>query len=331
MNNRKEFRSLEEQIEILKNRQLNIENEDFAKQILMKENYYSLINGYKDPFIKDKKDNKDEDEFITNAKFEEIYSLFEFDRKLRSMILSEILKYESSLKTKIAYYFTEKHSEANAYFDVNNYNKNIDIHQIIQTISYLSSTIKRYSTKRYSGMKNNKTDRDQHAINYYYHEYKEVPLWVLINFLTFGNIQYLYDILEEDLAREIALEFGNEYNNAYNEDVELNTGIIKEINKMFTIFRNVCAHEERFYNTSLRKGVKTSFLNDYYKSKFDGRRLYTLLGFLRFIINKEDYEILINNLYKEIGILSECLSSISVGKITYQMGLPGNWEKNLLP
>lgn len=47
----KEFKTVEEQIEILKSRNLRIENYDKTYKMLSKNNYYYLINGYKDLFL----------------------------------------------------------------------------------------------------------------------------------------------------------------------------------------------------------------------------------------------------------------------------------------
>ena len=47
----KEFKTIEEQIEILKNKNLIIKNKDKAFNIFENNNYYYLINGYKDLFI----------------------------------------------------------------------------------------------------------------------------------------------------------------------------------------------------------------------------------------------------------------------------------------
>ena len=44
----KEFKTIDEQIELLQNRNLHIENKNIARKILLKNNYYYLINGYKD-------------------------------------------------------------------------------------------------------------------------------------------------------------------------------------------------------------------------------------------------------------------------------------------
>ena len=47
----KEFKTIEEQIEILKNRNLIIKNKDKEISHFENNNYYYLINGYKDLFI----------------------------------------------------------------------------------------------------------------------------------------------------------------------------------------------------------------------------------------------------------------------------------------
>ena len=51
----KEFKTYEEQIELLKTRGLKFENEEFDLNKLQEDNYYSIINGYKDLFL-DKED-----------------------------------------------------------------------------------------------------------------------------------------------------------------------------------------------------------------------------------------------------------------------------------
>ena len=47
----KGFKTIDEQIELLQSRNLHIENKETAKEILLNNNYYYLINGYKDLFL----------------------------------------------------------------------------------------------------------------------------------------------------------------------------------------------------------------------------------------------------------------------------------------
>ena len=95
----KEFKTIEEQINLLKTRNIIFEDEEKTKYILLNNNYYNIINGYKDLFIKDINNSL----YKKNIKFEEIYALYEFDRHLRNIFLEYILKFENSLRSLVAY------------------------------------------------------------------------------------------------------------------------------------------------------------------------------------------------------------------------------------
>lgn len=47
----KEFKTIEEQIELLKSRGIIVNDEQEAYKILITNNYYNIINGYKDMFL----------------------------------------------------------------------------------------------------------------------------------------------------------------------------------------------------------------------------------------------------------------------------------------
>ena len=51
MRDDKRFKTLEEQIEIFRYKGLVIEDEHFARDVLIRENYF-FINGYRHPFMK---------------------------------------------------------------------------------------------------------------------------------------------------------------------------------------------------------------------------------------------------------------------------------------
>ena len=56
MKKTKTFKTLDEQVEILKNKGLIIEDEEKAKEILFRENYF-FISGYRHLFMKSFKDS----------------------------------------------------------------------------------------------------------------------------------------------------------------------------------------------------------------------------------------------------------------------------------
>ena len=81
MRTNKEFKNLDEQIAILRNKGLTIENEKFAREVLFRENYF-FLNGYRHLFLKSLEDRS----FKEGTTFEELYSLFLFDRSFRNIL-----------------------------------------------------------------------------------------------------------------------------------------------------------------------------------------------------------------------------------------------------
>lgn len=53
----KKFKTYDEQIELLKTRGLKIDDENFALNKLQEDNYYNIINGYKDLFLDEENSN----------------------------------------------------------------------------------------------------------------------------------------------------------------------------------------------------------------------------------------------------------------------------------
>ena len=82
----KQFKNLDEQIEILKYKGLVINNVEYARNILLRENYF-FITGYRHLFMKSNVDKTYKD----GTTFEELYSLFLFDRTFRNILFKYIL------------------------------------------------------------------------------------------------------------------------------------------------------------------------------------------------------------------------------------------------
>ena len=84
----KEFKTIEEQIEILKSKNIIIGDYNKVYKMLSRNNYYYLINGYKALFI----DRTNEiEKYINNTKIDEIYSLYNFDKNIKVVFLKYLL------------------------------------------------------------------------------------------------------------------------------------------------------------------------------------------------------------------------------------------------
>lgn len=90
----KEYKTFNQQLTILRNRGLIVPTDGKPKRFLEQENYYNVINGYKDLFLlKDTHGKPVEPEtYLSNAHFNELKTLFLFDRELRFLFLKILLK-----------------------------------------------------------------------------------------------------------------------------------------------------------------------------------------------------------------------------------------------
>ena len=106
----KDFKLVTEQVDLLKSRGMLFEDEQDAICKLLSDNYYNIINGYKDLFL-DTTNNQEV--FKTGTTFNEIYALYEFDNQLKNIFLEYILKIENILRTQVAYHFSSFHGNDN--------------------------------------------------------------------------------------------------------------------------------------------------------------------------------------------------------------------------
>ena len=82
----KNFKTLDEQIDILRYKGMIVNNEEYTKEVLLRENYF-FLNGYRHSFLRSESDRR----FIEGTTFEELYSLFLFDRQFRNIIFKNLL------------------------------------------------------------------------------------------------------------------------------------------------------------------------------------------------------------------------------------------------
>ena len=103
----KPFKTYEDLLIFLQDeKNLTIENMDTARHILLKTSYFSLISGYKDIFK-----NPTTGNYIDGTTFDDIYRLYQFDNELRSIFLKYMLIAERSVKSSLAYHFSDTYGE----------------------------------------------------------------------------------------------------------------------------------------------------------------------------------------------------------------------------
>lgn len=306
----KEFKTYQEQIEILKSPGIVINNEEFALEKLQEDNYYNIINGYKDLFI-------DSNQYIQGTTFEEIYSLFEFDRNLKSILLKNILIVENILRTLIAYNFSLKYGNDN-YLKIDNFetlkNSGCKKEKYQERIEQIQKLICNMQLDIANNIKK------KPYINHYILNYGFVPLWVLVNAISLGRLSQFYSLMDQSVRINVSRKWNVKEN-------ELNQFI-----KNLSYFRNLCAHDERVYNATINQPIPDTIYhyklnlkkkdNNFIQGKSD---LFSLIISLKMLLPNDKFNTMCNQIEGRMKSLEKKIFVINPQKIFDKMGFPLNW------
>ena len=275
----KKFSSFSDQVSWISDEKgIKINDREYAEEMLRQIGYFPLMGGYKHLFrISNTKKYK------AGTSFEEIVSLYKFDAELRELFFKYLLQVERQMRSLMSYYFTEMYgAEQKQYLDANNYNNTKRNHA---TIVKLIATLKRATTTT-----------DYTYINYYRKTYGEIPLWVLANVLTFGNLSKMFRVFPQSLKSKVSKNFE-----------PLNQHQMEQFLSVLTKYRNVCAHGERLFtyrtvdaiaDTPLHKKLSLPQSgNQYEKGKQD---LFAVVIAFRYLLSGKDFLEFKRKLIKEI-------------------------------
>lgn len=276
----KEYKTFNQQLVILRKIGLIVPKDGRPKRFLEQENYYNVINGYKDLFLqKDSSGNPlDPELYLPNTHFNELKALFLFDRELRILFLKYILIFENSFKTVLSHEFSKKYPKPNSYLEIKNY---VDDNpkKVLQQISILTKTI------------HDKVDKDG-AIKHYIEEHGAVPLWVLVNYLTIGNLAHLYGILVDTDKNSIAKYYSDKYKKQYNTTsiLRFSSEYLGSALKIINLVRNKCAHDERLYNSNFGNVKVTNIARYYGYNNYDNKRIIVAIFYLKVLLDKKYFQ-----------------------------------------
>lgn len=301
----KNFSTFSEQVEWLQNeKHLIISDKQFAEDTLKHIGYFPLMGGYKHlfriPLTKKYKDG---------TSFNEIVSLYEFDAELRELFFKYLLQIERHLRSLMSYYFSEKYGESqSAYLNANNFNNSRRNHN---TVNRLIATLQRATSTT-----------DYIYINYYRNTYGNIPLWVLINVLTFGNLSKMYKVFPQSLQSKICKNFGI-----------INQRQMEQFLSVLTKFRNVCAHGERLFTywtidniSDLPLHKKMSIPLNGIQYQYGKNDLFAVIIAFRYLIPRKDFLIFKRKLATLIDRTSKKLIHIDNNELLNKMGFPTNWK-----
>ena len=297
------FRDTRIQIGILKSRGVIIKNKKWAKQTIRTINYYNLVNGYKEPFLQT---GTTYEKYISGTTLEEIHALYEFDRKLRIITIEYILEVEKQAKSLIAYSFSKAHGHKN-YLKLENFDTQ-GIQKYSQVCDLLSNLYRKI---------NSNIDKDL-SISHYVNGKNYIPLWVLVNSISMGDISKFYSNMlqkeRDDVARR--MKWGLRENQLASCLFFLST------------FRNRCAHDERMYSyLSYAYLCNNNYFHYFHINTNNTNNYFAVMIAFKMVLSKTRYNEYIKQIEDLFDELSKDLSTIPIRKIRKIMGIPNNWRR----
>lgn len=311
-------------------------------RILEQENYYNIINGYKELFLDKKATEESEEQYKNGTTFDEVYALYCFDREIRSIYLKYLLKLENSLKTVIAHEFSARYGHDN-YLKLDNFQSTAttDIGELTRIAKKnnlsLSNDIVR--VQQISAEENvgavikligdiqqeiaRQMNKHHQVVTHYMTHHGYIPLWVLVNVLTFGKITNFYLNMKPADRVVIAKKFAV-------PDRELH----KYMN-MLSMARNKCAHDERFFDMKFRTGIHTKSIKNFnalnitkspngsYPSGTND--VFAVAIIFGLLLGKTDLREFVSAMKSTFTRLDKQLHTISIDDVMGIMGFNSSW------
>lgn len=164
----------------------------------------------------------------------------------------------------------------------------------------------------------------QHSyIAYQQNTYHNVPLWVLVNALTFGTLSKMYFFFPFDLQSKVSKNFAH-----------VNEKQLGQFLAVMTKFRNVCAHNERLFSYRSKDEIPDMELHAklgipkgrglYQCGKND---LFAVVIAFRYLLPKQEFLVFKRALTTQIDNFLKSTTHISEEELLHAMGFPANWKK----
>jgi len=287
--------SIPDQIQKLKDRGLSFSNEVKACHYLSNISFYRL-RAYTYPF----QDNTDPNHpFKQKISFEEIISLYVFDRKLRLLIFDAIEKIEIALRTQIIYHYSLNYG-SHWHIDPRHYR---DAMRFANQITDLQKEINRGA---------------ETFIEHYHQTYTsptEPPCWMSLEVSSMGLLSRIYqNLAKTQEKKDVSHHFG-----------------IKDINIFenwlfcFCSLRNICAHHGRVWNRRLVQ-IKLPYNTQFpflQNTNVYQNKLYATLSCVQYVLNiispGSDFKVRLKEIILNCPLEQE-----------KEMGFPKNWELDQL-
>jgi len=305
----KPFLTYAQQLQLLQSKHLVVDDVAAAETALHRYGYFPLVSGYKD-LLK----NPTTKNYQDGTAFRDLMAIYRFDEQLRELTLRYLLHIERHIRSALSYAFCDNFGDLQAaYLDPQNYDistaaKKSEVHILIQ--KFLRPLIDKPTQYPYI---------EHHKV-----KHQNVPLWVLINALTFGTVSKMYKYSKPQVQSAISKEFD-----------AIKEAQLRQMLEVLTDFRNVCAHNERLFthrcakhdipDLLLHKKLAIPKTGQQYVC---GKRDYFAVTLtFRYLLPNIEFLTYKKQLSKLLDELCKSTQQILPAAVLDMMGLPANWKK----
>lgn len=161
------------------------------------------------------------------------------------------------------------------------------------------------------------------VVTHYMTEHGYIPLWVLVNVLTFGKIENFYKNMKPADKAAVSRQFN------------LQPDEFGKFMHMLALARNKCAHDERFFDIRFRESIHTRGIRNFNllgivraadgSYTYGTNDAYAIAIMFALLLSKTDLKDFISSMRNSFSKLQKQLKTISSTEIMSIMGFDSNW------
>ncbi len=202
-------------------------------------NYYRL-SGYLFPFRQRDANGQPTDNFIPGTTLDLIWRRYNFDRRLRMLVLDVIERIEVAVRTRLIYHFAHTHGPF-GHLEPNNVPGLKKISEFLEWRRKLVEETEQARNEQFV----------RHFATKYGDTHRELPIWVLCELMSFGSLLTFARGVPPAIQQKVAGDFGL--------PDELFFSWLRSLYSL----RNACAHHSRIWNREFGAAPKTPGKNKF--------------------------------------------------------------------
>lgn len=278
-----EYTTVEQQIEKLKSQKLIILDEENAKINLMSFGYTNLIKGYRDPYIINSNGRKI---YRSGVTFEQICSLYKFDKNLRNAVMASMQDLEEHIK------------EIAADIVAKSFGTNQNDYLLYHNYQNKAKRKYRFSLPGILDILKDTLNTDKEPILHYMQSYGIVPPWILFKSVYFSTITNFIDLFKFPEKNQMAERLYSQ--REFSISAESLIKLMMDTLYICIDYRNIAAHGGRIYNYNSTRRLR---LNEIFENtdSYNIKGMSILLFLLDLFSYKNPYQRLDSSLHAELN------------------------------